>query len=71
MLEEKLQPAPAVGVFPSETTARAEGGWQPCGDPASLSSGCSREGAAVSFAFLPNKGKKTPNPCKATYKSGQ
>lgn len=30
MLEEKLQPAPAVYVFPSETTARAEGG---CGDP--------------------------------------
>lgn len=34
MLEEKLQPAPAVCAFPSETTAGAEGGWQPCGEPA-------------------------------------
>lgn len=29
----------------------------------SLSSGCSKEGAAMSFTFLPNKGKKkNPNP---------
>lgn len=34
MLEEKLQPAPAVCVFTSETTAWAQGGWQCCGGPA-------------------------------------
>lgn len=32
-----------VCVFPSETTARAERGWQPCGDPAACPQAAARK----------------------------
>lgn len=52
VLGEKLQPAPAVCISPSETTARAEGGWQPCGDPAVCPQALQQGRNCYEFHFL-------------------
>lgn len=60
VLEEKLQPAPPVCVFPSETTARAEGGWQPCGDPTACPQAAARKELLWVSLSYQIKGKKKP-----------
>lgn len=82
MLEEKLQPGPAVCVYPSETTARGEGWWHP-GLPQPLWEALEvpqlvlrleRGRDFYESCFLTKKKgreKKKNNPCKAPYKSGQ
>lgn len=52
-----------VCVFPSETTARAEGGWQPCGDPAACPQAAARKELLwVSLSYQIKGKKKNPNP---------